>query len=122
MNFNVITFIVLTFFWPIWLVWELVVLSARTKTISMVARDMGPRLSSMVFLWAGLAAHFWWTAEAYAGVVGTVAFWGIAAVLLTWDIILHIQGRILAAWYRKPWLWLAVGTIAGRFLFPQAHA
>lgn len=129
---NTITLVVFLSVWPFWLAWELVLLWKRskdgpsTKTISMVARDFGRKCCSIEYVWAGLSTHFWWTAETYAGPIGTVAFWVIAAVLVAWDVAVWLAPA--AAWHpfflraRNPLLWLVAGALAGRFLFPQAAA
>lgn len=136
MTVNAITLVVFLAFWPAWLVWELVLLVRRandvpdkpiTKLISMVARDIGPKASSVVYLWSGLGAHFWWTGQPYPGaadVIAAVLFWVLAVVLGVWDLTLLKTDRAL--WsrtltvVRSPLVWLVVGLLAGRFLFPQA--
>lgn len=126
---DTITLWVFLCFWPPWLVWELVLLALRRKsgappkTISMVARDRGWHLSSVVYLWGGLATHFWWPAQ-WATVVGSALFWGIAVALLAWDV--YLWRHEVWAWptwrrrLRQPLLWLVIGALAGHFLFPQA--
>jgi hypothetical protein len=124
-----ITLLVFLGFWPVWLVWELVLLWLRSrpgekpKTISMVARDRGHHLSSVAYLWGGLATHFWWPSEAWATVPGSVAFWVVALGLVVWDV--DLWRMPVWAWprwlvrVRAPLLWLILGGLAGRFLFPQ---
>jgi hypothetical protein len=130
---DTITAIVFLAVWPLWLAWELVLLRLRAtaegqppKTISMVARDIGWKSSCLVYLWAGLAAHYWWTGAAWGTVAGGIAFWLIAVALLVEDAILWRSPRdtwpLWLYWQRLPALWLALGLAAGRLLFPQAES
>jgi hypothetical protein len=121
-------------FWPVWLVWECVLLILRGAhphelpgLISMVARDRGWSLTCVVYLWSGLAAHFWVNAGGrYAGAwdaVAAVSFWLIAVVLLAWDVALWRSDFVVWSpalrWARWPVAWMLFGTLSGRFLFPQ---
>jgi hypothetical protein len=127
---NTFTLFVFLGFWPAWLVWELVLLRLRAlpgdkpKTISMVARDRGYQLNVVVYLWGGLATHFWWLGSTWATVPGAIAFWVLPLLLLVADIVLWNWPR--ESWppwlrfARQPLLWLVVGALAGRFLFPQS--
>ncbi len=127
---NQITFWVFLSFWPVWLLWEIALLIMRGQgwaeipdTISMVARDRGWHVSSVVYLLGGLATHFWWNSRKWASVAGSIIFWVVVLGLLgqdiylwnsayeTWPIWLRIE--------RWPLMWLGLGSLAGRFLFPQ---
>jgi hypothetical protein len=124
-----ITFWVFVLLWPVWLAWELVLLRLRAveqdkpKTISMVARDLGWKASSIVYVWGGLATHFWWTAPGWAPAWSAVIFWFLAAALLVEDAALWGSDR--STWkgwvqvQRFPPLILGAGLLAGRLLFPQ---
>lgn len=114
--------------WAPFLIWELVLLYLRGKgiyvqTISMVAKDYGPHMNSVVYLWAGLATHYWWNGQAWATVIGGVSFWVIALLLVIFDVCLWPTDKAnWAQWLtvlRHPGLWMILGALAGRFLFPQ---
>ena len=114
--------------WGIWLVWELWILWQRRsghgpETISMVARDFGPRLTVLTYLWGGMAAHWWLPAKAFAPTWAGVLFWAVPVALLVWDLaLIHSEPKDWPMWLRTvrlPPVWLAVGALAGRFLFPQ---
>jgi hypothetical protein len=98
-------------------------LGYRVRTISMIARDHGPNVASVVFVWNGLSAHFWLNAERGAGVLGSVLFWVIVAALLGQDW--HLRKTLprlwptWLRWQRKPEVVMVVALLAGRFLFPQ---
>lgn len=121
---NTVTLVVFLAFWPVWLVWEIVILARRAqpgdkpKTISMVARDMGWKMNSLVYLWSGLGAHFWWNAAAWAPYLTGALFWVIFLVLGVADWLFSATDA--RPWYRTPVLWMAIGALSGRFLFPQA--
>lgn len=127
---NSITFWIFVGVWPLWGVWELVLLwlrrrqGAKPGTISMVAKDRAWHLNALPYLWGGLATHYWWPGGKWAGTAGGVAFWAIAVALLVQDIILW--NRPVDTWpkwlryQRWPLLWLVVGAAAGKLLFPQA--
>ncbi len=128
---NTATLIIWLFPWALWLVWELVVLwqrrpgsQTKPRTISMVARNYGHRLTVVVYLWAAMASHWWWPAAHFAPVWMGITFWAIPLALLFWDIGLWMKP--LSEWppwlwvVRNPLVWLGVGFLAGRFLFPQA--
>lgn len=113
--------------WPIWLVWELVLLwrrrkAPRPKTISMVARDLRYHLTSVVYLLSGLLVH-WFAPWRHATVAGGVLFWVVALGLFVWDLALW--KRPVETWpaglkiSRDPPLWLCAGALAGLVLFPQ---
>jgi hypothetical protein len=128
---DTVTLIIFLSFWPVWMIWELILLWFRSdgqpvKTISMVAQGMGYRSSALVYLWSGLATHFWWPGPSWASVPGAVAFWVIALLLILEDLFLLIakirQPDDLIWWakvQRAPPLLMAIGALAGHFLFPQ---
>ena len=132
---NRITLWIFLGFWPVWLVWEIALLIMRgagvaqlPSLISMVARDRGWSLSSVVYLWFGLGAHFWAnTDKVYPGATNTIlsiSFWVIAVALLVWDITLwrtdFVMWSPVLRWFRWPVAWMIAGALSGRFLFPQA--
>lgn len=128
-----ITFWVFLLVWPIWLVWELALLywratgTSHPQTISMVARDLGWKLSGLVYLWAGCAAHWWWNGPLLPTlvlqVVFGVLFWALAAVLFVQDYWLRYLDREFWSpflrFQRNPLTVMVVGALCGRFLFPQ---
>jgi hypothetical protein len=126
---DTITFWVFVAIWPVWLVWELVLLKMRAsgpekpRTISMVARDLGWRANMIVYLWAGLSTHYWWPGKAWSSVAGGVTFWLIALALLIEDLCLKkhppAEWPTWLKWQRLPLVWLVIGLLAGHFLFPQ---
>ncbi len=115
--------------WALWLVWEVYLLLRRAqpgpkvKTISMVARDMRFRITSVVYLLPGMCAHWFWLGPKNATVVGGIAFWVIALALLVQDI--WLRNKPTETW--PQWLllqrdapaWMLIGALAGRYLFPQ---
>lgn len=118
-------------FWPVWLGYEIFLLIKRgqrvnVRTLSMVARDKGWALSSAVYLWNGLASHWWVPGLSWATVPGSAAFWLIAVALAIWDGALW--GRPTWAWpawqrwARFPALVMLAGLLAGWLLFPQRGA
>lgn len=129
MSLDTLTLCIFLSFWPVWLAWELFLIWRRRqpgpklKLISMVARDRGWQLSSVVYTWNGLAAHFWWTGDTYATVWGSVLFWAIGVMLLVEDVVLW--NRPVVTWpkwlrfQRWPLAIMALGLLAGHFLFPQ---
>lgn len=131
MTTDTITLLVFLAPWPLWMVWELVLLWRRAhqhpgpKTISMVAKDRGWHLSSVVYTYCGLATHYWWPSKTWATVPGSVAFWLITAGLLASDVALWRSDRSAwPAWLRRvrtPALVMAFGALAGKVLFPQAE-
>ena len=130
MNLNDATLLVFLCVWPLWLAWELVILWKRRpgtptkpKTISMVSKDYGRRLSSIVYIWGGMASHWWVPAKAFAPLWMQILFWLLAGALLALDVMLwRWPVEEWPQWVRlarTPLLWLGVGFLAGRFLFPQ---
>lgn len=114
--------------WMLFFVWEVYVLIRRAKdvhvkTISMVALDRGHHLSSVVYLWGGMAAHWWWPSEKFAPVWAGILFWTVLAPLLAHDI--GRWGSDAKTWTWERWVFhpmpvLAAGFVAGKLLFPQA--
>lgn len=127
---NTATLVILLAPWGLWMLWELVILYQRrpdspTKpaTISMVAMRHRWHLTSMAYTWGGMGTHWLWPAPAFAPVWMGVAFWVVALGLLISDVALWKSNP--ATWprwvklVRLPLLWLALGALAGRLLFPQ---
>lgn len=128
MTTNAITLAVLLAPWALFLVWEIYVLvrrgqDKRVKTISMVARDYGHRLSSLVYAWGFMAAHWWWPSTFYAAPWASVLGWVVLVLLLIQDVFCWSHPR--AEWpvwlkvQRHPVVILVAGLLAGVFLFPQ---
>ena len=126
---DTITFWLFLGIWPIWGVWELALLwwrgqGIRVGTISMVAKDRASKLTCLVYLWAGLGAHYWWTGPHWAPAWSALLFWAVAVGLLVEDVALwggdKASWPAWLRWQRWPPLWLCLGVLSGRFLFPQA--
>lgn len=122
-----VTLIVLLSLFAILLVWEVVLLilrarGSRARTISMVARDYGSRMTFFVYLWSGLASHYWWNTAAWGSTWAGVTFWLIAVALLVTDIREAVSTKLNAPQphWRHPLVWMVTGLLAGHFLFPQA--
>ena len=124
------TFWLVIGFWPIWIVWELVLLILRghnpsVDLISMVARDRSYQMSSLAFAWGSLAAHFWanWRDVPWTGAVFGVAFFLLIALVLTWDVFLwNTPYASLPLWTRVvrfPGTMLFMGLLNGFLVFPQ---
>lgn len=116
--------------WIGWLVWELVLLILRwrgfpVRTISMQASRLGyAGLTSIVFFWFGLGAHYWigWQRPVWSVPWFGVAFWAIGAAYLGTDLLTTWRHDLWPAWLtwaRWPPLVAALGVVAGLFLFPQ---
>lgn len=125
---NALTLGILLLPWVLWFAWEIFVLvrrgqDVRVKTISMVARDYRFKLVSVLYLWSSMASHWWWPAPAWAPAWLGVAFWVVSLVLVVWDVILwKTSVEEWPTWLkvvRWPLAWLALGFLAGHFLFPQ---
>lgn len=125
---NTLTLLIFVFPWGLWLGWEIYLLVRRgnghkVKTLSMQARDYGHKLTSVVWIWGAMSGHWWWPAPALAPVALGVFFWLIALGLVGWDAILwRREVWAYGKWLKRarwPILWLVLGLLAGRFLFPQ---
>jgi hypothetical protein len=127
---DAITFGVWLAIWPVWLLWELVLLvlrgsSIRVQTISMVARDKGWLFSSVVYSWCGLASHFWIPHASWnpPHPIGYALFWLVALSLGVEDAILWGSDPMAWSkslrWRRHPALVMAAGLLLGWLLFPQ---
>jgi hypothetical protein len=136
---DAITFWVWAGQWPVWLLWEMVLLWLRRKggprsaltgrparTISMVPLRYGWKLTGLVYLNGGLATHFFVPSPQWGSTLGGIAFWGLAAALLAWDWrSWELHPRFYprwARWARFPGFWLLLGALAGWGLFPQQGA
>lgn len=126
---NTLTLCVLLFPWALWLAWEAYLLArrasvVRVKTISMVAKERGRHLSSVVYVWAGMAAHWWWPSKAFAPVWAGVLFWVLILPLLAHDVAAwRSDAQTWEPWRRflfSPLLVLVLGFVSGKLLFPQA--
>lgn len=127
---DTVTFWLFMGIWPFLLFWELFVLFLRSKgldvdTVSMVARDNALRMNSMVFVWCGLASHFWlnWGGRTYSSAIPAITFWVLVAGTLVLDIVLWNKPydslpKMLQI-YRHPAFQMIWGIVAGLVLFPQ---
>ena len=117
-------------FWPIWLVWEFVLLKLRganpsVDLISMVARDRGYQFTAMVFAWGSLAAHYWanWRDLPWETPIPAVTFWVLLVLACVWDFFLwNTPYATLPLWMRIvrfPGTMLFLGLLNGFLLFPQ---
>jgi hypothetical protein len=127
---NTVTTLVFLSPWAVFFVWESVILYKRMKhrplpkTISMVARDLRYHTTSVIYMWGGMASHWWWPSAEFAPVWAGVTFWCMGIALLIADIL---TARSHWGWWpdylktlKHPLLWLAVGFLSGKLLFPQA--
>jgi hypothetical protein len=129
MKTDLATLVIWAGFWPTWLLWELVLLYMREKsidvgTISMIARERAHQLNLIPFLWCGLAAHFWlnW-GEVWGSPIPAIAFWVLVAATLGLDVWFWSTpyGELSRFWqiYRWPGTQVILGLILGFVLFPQ---
>jgi hypothetical protein len=129
-----LTFWIFAGFWPIYLVWELILLVLRghnpsVDLISMVARDRAYQMNCLAFTWCGLAAHFWinWKhLPQWDGLLPNIVFWLLVVGAVALDILLwkHPYSG-LPFWlrvFRFPGTQVLLGLLAGAFLFPQRQA
>lgn len=126
-----LTFWIFFGFWPLWLVWELVLLKMRganpnVDLISMVARDRTYQMASLAFVWGSLAAHFfanWKVLPPWYGTTSAVTFWVLIAVALLWDFQLWHRPYetlpLVLKYVRFPGTMLFLGLLNGTLLFPQ---
>jgi hypothetical protein len=125
---NTVTLLVLLAPWVLFLVWEVYVLvrrgsDVRVRTISMVAKEKGFHLSSVIYVWAGMASHWWWPSARPGPDWAAVLFWGLIVPLLVHDVVRWPVGHLF--WPRRervafnPLLILVLGFVAGKVLFPQ---
>ena len=114
--------------WVVWLVWELILIARRLHerprppTISMTMAARARDQLTLVYLWGGMATH-WWAPWRAASVAGSLAFWLIAVGLLAWDVTRWAKPQwrpSWEAWARWPPAWLILGALGGLVLFPQA--
>lgn len=123
----------------VWLAIELLVFHFRgaprpegvsiAQTISMIARDRGWQLTSVVFFWTAMPFHWWLhLGIGWASRGGTITFWGIVAVLLAWNLVTLALGWTTAPleewpawlrWVNWPVFYLLTAPPAAAFLFPQ---
>lgn len=130
MGIDKATFWIFIGFWPIYIVWELILLYMRSvhpsvDLISMVARDRSYQLTAMAFAWGSLAAHFWmnWREVPMDSPVLGVLFFGLIAAVLASDLLLWKTAyESLPLWARVvrfPGTMLLLGLLNGFLLFPQ---
>lgn len=123
--------------WPLYLLWEGILLLKRKywdsaddgsppNLISGEAKIRGWQLNSIVYVWSGMASHWWWSAD-WGSTWAGITFWAIAVALLGFDIYVwkrwgapSLEWPKWLRWARYPALWMAAGILGGRFLFPQA--
>lgn len=125
-----VTFWIFFGIWPIWLIWELILIKLRGQNpsvdlISMVARDRGYQFTAMVFAWGSLAAHYWanWRNLPWDNPIPAISFWLLIVLACIWDyflwntpyVNLHLWIRIV----RFPGTMLFLGLLNGFLLFPQ---
>ena len=124
------TFWLVIGFWPIWIVWELVLLVLRghnpsVDLISMVARDRSYQMASLAFAWGSLAGHFWmnWRDLPWSSPILGVLFFLLIALVLVWDITIWNVPYSSLHWFfrlvRFPGVMLFLGLLNGFLIFPQ---
>lgn len=124
------TFYLVLGFWPIWIIWELILLYLRghnpsVDLISMVARDRSYQMSALAFAWGSLAAHFWanWRYLPWTGWPFGVMFFLLILLVLIWDVALwNAPYAELPYWIRVvrfPGVMLGLGLLNGFLVFPQ---
>lgn len=126
-----VTFWIFAGLWPVYFVWEIILLLLRghnpsVDLISMVARDRSYQMNCLVFTWCGLAAHFWmnWKHLPWGeNPIPAVLFWLLVAgtVVLDWLLWLTPYEKLTLAWrvWRFPGTQALLGLLAGFLLFPQ---
>ena len=129
MKLDNVTFWIFFGFWPLWLVWELVLLYLKGKgvnadLISQEARQRGYQLTVIPFIWSALMAHFWFNWErAYSVAYPAVIFWVFVAFTLFLDYhFWNTPYNTLTGWlrvYRWPGSQAILGLLMGLLLFPQ---
>jgi len=129
MRLDNLTFWIFFGFWPVWLVWELILLYLRGKgmsvdLISMEAREQGYKLTVIPFVWSALAAHFWFNWEKpYSVPYYAIGFWLFVLFTAFLDYrFWNIPYSALTGWlrvYRWPGFQAALGLLMGFLLFPQ---
>jgi hypothetical protein len=127
---NNFTFWLVIGFWPIWIIWELVLLILRghdpsVGLISMVARDRSYQMASLAFAWGSLAGHFWanWRDVPWDGWYFGVSFFLLILLVFIWDVSLwNTAYASLPYWVRVarfPGVMLFLGLLNGFLVFPQ---
>lgn len=130
LTMNKATFWLFIGIWPVWIVWELILIRLRGQNpsiglISMVARDRGYQFTAMVFAWGSLAAHYWanWRHLPWDNPFPAIMFWVLIVAVIVWDSFLWSTPYItLPLWIRCvrfPGTMLFLGLLNGFLLFPQ---
>lgn len=133
MKIDTLTLIVGTFFLPVWLAWELLLLKWRGQgmdvgTISIVMKQRAYELNFIPFFWASMMAHWWFNWQrtpVWSVPYPAIVFWALLAGTLALDVALvltHHPYGTLAAWakvLRSPMVQCGLGILAAYFLFPQ---
>lgn len=123
--------------WPLYLIWETFLLlkrkywdardGSKPQLISGEAKTRGWQLNSIVYVWSGMAAHWWWNAPGWGTALTGVLFWALSVTLLVFDIFVwkrwgapSLAWPRWLRWVRFPAWWMTAGILGGRFLFPQS--
>jgi hypothetical protein len=120
--------------WFLFAAWEIVTIVLRqklgteVKTISMEAKDLGSGgLTSIVFAWFGLGAHYWitWTRPVWSFPWLGVLFWALLVGFIVMDLATSYRWVDWPAWMR--WarytpLVAAFAVLCGWAFFPQSSS
>lgn len=93
------------------------------RWLSIVAKERGPHVSAVIFMWTSQPSHWWWPVKEWGPMWAGYVFWAIPLALLGWDVATWREDA--GGWpgwkryARHPILWMVVGVLAGHFLFGQ---
>lgn len=115
--------------WPLWLIWELVLIvldrnGVKVDLISQEARERAYQLNVIPFVWGAMASHWWlnW-ARPYVVAYPAVIFWGLVGSTFVLDVVMwNTTYNTLSGWFRVfrwPGTQMLLGLVLGLVLFPQ---